>query len=117
MTGRDLLCSAPFVELVSQARPLQYLRIVDLATLRANEPHYSTSELLYKTTYPVMELSVHLSDDGVPGTIFLSQSLHNIVNKLPESRVSWALRTIFLLCPFICILLRFQSQALVVLTF
>ncbi|KAE8301594.1 mRNA cleavage and polyadenylation factor CLP1 P-loop domain-containing protein [Giardia duodenalis] len=99
MTGRDLLCSAPFVELVSQARPLQYLRIVDLATLRANEPHYSTSELLYKTTYPVMELSVHLSDDGVPGTIFLSQSLHNIVNKLPESRVSWALRTIFSAMP------------------
>ena len=99
MTGRDLLCSAPFIEIVSQKHLLQYVRIADLAILKANEPNYSSEDILYRTLYPMVDLSISLSDGTEPGTIVLSHSLHNVISKLPESRFGWALQTIFSTMP------------------
>lgn len=99
MSGRDLICSAPFIEIVVQNHPLQYIRAVDIEMLKANEPDFSSEELIYKTTYQTIDLHMGLPDGSSSVTVSLSHSLHNIISKLPEFRFSWALHTIFSAMP------------------
>lgn len=99
MTGRDLICSAPFIEIISKTRPLQYIRITDIHILQVDEAHFSSEDILCKTIYPTANLSMSVSNGSDTITVSLSHSLYNIISKLPESRFIWAMHTIFSAMP------------------